>query len=125
VPSSPVPSGSAELAAVVNASLDEASLMSRLRDLGSSNPALTLELARDAQRRFKDSPDAAEQAWFVVKSLTDLGRHGEARMEGRKLVRRFPNTRWAEDVHRALFVNPATEPAQRGTGQSVAPIPSR
>ena len=97
--------------------LDEASLMARLRELRGSNPELTLSLAREAQQRFKNSPDAAEQAWFVVKSLTDLGRHDEARVEGRKLVKDNPGTRWAEDTHRHLFVNPATDPAERGFGK--------
>lgn len=93
--------------------------MARLRELRSENPELTLALAREAQRRFKNSPDAAEQAWFVVKSLSDLGRHDEARLEGRKLVKDHPGTRWAEDVHRHLFVNPATHPAERGYGKDL------
>ena len=99
------------------AALDEASLMAKLRELHGSNPELTLKLSRDAQQRFKNSPDAAEQSWFVVKSLTDLGRHDEARVEGRKLVKGYPGTRWAEDAHRHLFVNPATHPAERGYGK--------
>lgn len=94
--------------------LGEASLMARLRELRGSNPELTLSLAREAQGRFKNSPDAGEQSWFVVKSLTDLARHEEARVEGRKLVKAYPGTRWAEDAYRHLFVNPATHPAERG-----------
>jgi len=101
------------------AALDEGSLMARLRELRGSNPELTLALAREARARFKNSPDAAEQAWFVVKSLTDLGRHDEARLEGRKLVKAYPGTRWAEDVYRHLFVNPATHPAERGYGKDL------
>jgi len=93
--------------------------MARLRELRGSNPELTLALAREARARFKNSPDAAEQAWFVVKSLTDLGRHDEARLEGRKLVKAYPGTRWAEDVYRHLFVNPATHPAERGYGKDL------
>jgi len=99
--------------------LDEASLMARLRELRGSNPELTLKLAREAQARFENSPDAAEQSWFVVKSLTDLGRHDEARVEGQKLVKGYPGTRWAEDAHRHLFVNPATHPAERGYGKDL------
>jgi hypothetical protein len=101
------------------AALDERSLMARLRELRGSNPELTLALAREARARFKNSPDAAEQAWFVVKSLTDLGRHDEARVEGRKLLKDYPGTRWAEDAHRHLFVNPATHPAERGYGKDL------
>ena len=93
--------------------------MARLRELGGSNPELTLALAREARARFENSPDAAEQAWFVVKSLTDLGRHDEARLEGRKLVKSYPGTHWAEDAYRHLFVNPATHPAERGYGKDL------
>jgi hypothetical protein len=100
-------------------SLDETSLMAQLRELRGSNPELTLKLAREAQARFRNSPDAAEQSWFVVKSLTDLGRHDEARVEGKKLVKGYPGTRWAEDAHRHLFVNPATHPGERGYGKDL------
>lgn len=118
-PPAAVPSSSPPPAASVPVALDESSLMARLRELRSENPELTLALAREAQRRFQNSPDAAEQAWFVVKSLSDLGRHEEARLEGRKLVKDYPGTRWAEDVHRHLFVNPATHPAERGYGKDL------
>ena len=93
--------------------------MARLRELRGSDPELTLKLSREAQARFENSPDAAEQSWFVVKSLTDLGRHDEARIEGRKLVKDYPGTRWAEDTYRHLFVNPATHPAERGYGKNL------
>jgi len=95
------------------------SLMAKLRELRGSNPELTLQLAREAQARFKSGPDAAEQSWFVVKSLTDLGRHDEARVEGRRLIKDYPGTRWAEDAHRHLFVNPGTHPAERGYGKDL------
>lgn len=97
--------------------LDEPALMDTLRELRGSNPALTLQLARDGNQRFKNSADAAERAWFIVKALSDLGRHDEARLEGRKLVDEYRQTRWAEDVHRHLFVNPPTHPFERGYGK--------
>ncbi len=93
--------------------------MARLRELRGSNPQLTLDLAREAQARFENSPDAAEQSWFVVKSLTGLGRHDEARAEGRRLIKDYPGTRWAEDSYRHLFVNPPTDPAERGYGREL------
>jgi hypothetical protein len=97
--------------------LDEPALMDTLRELRGSNPALTLQLARDGNQRFKNSADAAERAWFIVKALSDLGRHDEARLEGRKLVDEYRQTRWAEDVYRHLFVNPPTHPFERGYGK--------
>jgi hypothetical protein len=117
-PVEPLPAASSSVQPALPA-LDETSLMAKLRELRGSNPELTLNLAREAQARFKNSPDAAEQSWFVVKSLTDLGRHDEARVEGKKLVKGYPGTRWAEDAHRHLFVNPATHPAERGYGKDL------
>lgn len=99
--------------------LDERSLMSTLRELRGSDPERTLALARDGNRRFPDSPDVAERSWVIVKSLSDLGRHDEARAEGRILLERFRDTRWAEDVYRHLFVNPPTHPFERGYGKDL------
>jgi hypothetical protein len=93
--------------------------MSTLRDLRGSDPERTLALARDGNRRFPDSPDVAERSWVIVKSLSDLGRHDEARAEGRVLLERFRDTRWAEDVYRHLFVNPPTHPFERGYGKDL------
>ncbi len=91
--------------------------MRTLRELRGTEPELTLKLARDGNERFQDSPDAAERSWFIVKSLSDLGRHDEARVEGRVLVDKYRESSWAEDVQRHLFVNPATHPSERGYGK--------
>ena len=96
---------------------DEPTLMATLRELRSSDPGRTLALARAGDARFPGGRDAAERAWFVVKALTDLGRHDEARLEGRALLERYRDTRWAEDVYRHLFVNPGTHPFERGYGK--------
>jgi hypothetical protein len=99
------------------AALDERSLMTTLRELRGSDPERTLALARDGNQRFPNSPDVAERSWVIVKSLSDLGRHDEARAEGRILLERFRDTRWGEDVYRHLFVNPPTHPFERGYGK--------
>jgi hypothetical protein len=99
------------------APLDERSLMTTLRELRGSDPERTLALARDGNQRFPNSPDVAERSWVIVKSLSDLGRHDEARAEGRILLERFRDTRWGEDVYRHLFVNPPTHPFERGYGK--------
>jgi hypothetical protein len=93
--------------------------MARLRELGSSNPELTLRLSREGNERFRRSADAVERSWFVVKSLSDLGRQDEARAAGRDLLRDYPGTPWAEDAYRHLFVNPPTDPAERGYGKQL------
>jgi hypothetical protein len=97
--------------------VDEPTLMDTLRDLRGSDPSLTLQLARQGNHHFKDSAGAAERSWFIVKALSDLGRHDEARREGRVLVDKFTKTRWAQDVYRHVFVNPATHPFERGYGE--------
>jgi hypothetical protein len=97
--------------------LDQAALMETLRTLRGSNPTLTLQLAREGNQRFEESAETAERSWFIVKSLSDLGRHDEARTEGRALVEKYRGTRWAEDVYRHLFVNPPTHPFERGYGK--------
>jgi hypothetical protein len=102
---------------LASARLDGRSLLAKLRELRGSNPTLTLQLAREGNARFGDDADAAERSWFVVKALSELGRHDEARVEGRALVERHQGTRWAEDVYRHLFVNPATHPSERGYGK--------
>ena len=93
--------------------------MQALRQLRGSDPNLTLQLAREGTRRFKASAGAAERTWFVVKALTDLGRHDEARAEGRTLVDEYRGSRWAEDVYRHLFTNPPTHPFERGYGKNL------
>ena len=99
--------------------LDEPALMATLRELRGSDPELTLRLAREGNRRFKASAETGERSWFIVKSLSDLGRHDEARVEGRALVDQYRGTRWAEDVYRHLFVNPPTHPFEGGYGQAL------
>jgi hypothetical protein len=119
VPSAPPPSASASDPAL----LDEPTLMTTLRELRSSDPNRTLSLARQGNERFRASSDAGERAWFVVKALTDLGRHDEARLEGRALLEQYRGTRWAEDVYRHLFVNPGTHPFERGYGKQLETDP--
>jgi hypothetical protein len=97
--------------------------MDTLREVRSSDPDLTLQLAREGNQRFKASADAAERSWFVVKALSDLGRHDEARLEGRALVDEYRGSRWAEDVYRHLFVNPPTHPFERGYGKTLESDP--
>jgi len=97
--------------------------METLRTLRSSDPERTLQLARAGNERFKDSLDSAERTWFIVKALTDLERFDEARMEGRVMVDKYRDTRWAEDVYRHLFVNPPTHPFERGYGKRLESDP--
>lgn len=112
-PPPPRPSTSA------TASSAEATFMAELRDLWKASPGRALELARSGEARFGDSAEAAERSWVIVRALTELGRHEEARAEGRKLLERYRDTTWAQDVYRHLFVNPPTHASERGFGKTL------
>jgi hypothetical protein len=96
---------------------DEASLMSKLHDLGETNPALSLQLAREGNQRFPGSEQAPERGWIVCKSLVNMRRFEEARDEAKVMVEKYPDTTWTTDVQKHLLVNPLTHPAERGYGK--------
>jgi hypothetical protein len=92
--------------------------MDKLHALGSSDPVQSLQLARDGNRRFKHSADAPERASLIVKSLSSLGRHDEARLEALKMEQLYPSSDWTSDVHKHMFVNPPNHGAERGHGKT-------
>ncbi len=92
--------------------------MTELRGIGASDPARALALAREGNRRFPDSADAAERSATICKSLAALGRAAEAQDEARRMVERYPGTEWANDVRRHLLTQPLEDPGQRGYGKS-------
>ena len=80
--------------------------MERLRGLEGADAPLILRLAREGNARFPDSPDAAERAYMVVKSLASMQRFSEAKDEAQTMVNRYPGTSFAQDVQRHLLSNP-------------------
>ena len=99
--------------------LTEPEIMQRLGALGAAQPAESLALAREGNRRFKDSASAPERASIIVKSLSSLGRHDEAREEARKMERDYPDSDFTHDVHHHMFSNPPTHPTERGYGKKL------
>ena len=91
---------------------DDVAITARLRQLAQSSPELTLELGRDGNRRFPESPDAAERNWYIVRALVNLQRFHEARDEARSMVERYPKTPWTNDVERHLLVYPLDMPSR-------------
>jgi hypothetical protein len=87
-------------------SLDEVSLMTRLRGIEDADPTQALELAREGNRRFPDGTDAAERAAIVVKSLARTGHISEARGEAETMVNRYPGTSWAREVEQHTGAHP-------------------
>ena len=118
VPAPPPVMAARPPAAAPAPAVTESALMSAIRDLGASDPARALELARDGNRRFPKSADAAERSWTICKSLAALGRFRDAQVEARLLVHQYPDTTWAGDVTRHLLTQPLEDPSQRGYGKS-------
>jgi hypothetical protein len=96
---------------------DEASLMARIHELGSSDPELSLLLAREGNERYPNSPDAVKRMWVIVKALSELGRSEEARREALIMVQKHPNNNLTGDVRRHVLSNPPTHPSERGYGK--------
>ena len=92
--------GSAPNPPALAAPPSEASLMARLRDLESTDPALAVELAREGNRRFPEGDGASERASILIHALASLGRASEARGEAEDMVNRYPDTEWVREVER-------------------------
>jgi hypothetical protein len=71
-----------------------------------------IALARAKNQQLPDSPEAAERAWMIVKSLDGLARHHEARAAALDIVSRYPDTPWARDVQRHVLVYPLDQPSR-------------
>jgi len=95
----------------------EGQLMDQLHDLGGTNPELSLKLAREGNQRFRDSPNAPERVSIIIKSLLSLNQRDEARDEARRMEQQYPGSPFTSDVHRHMFVQPPTDPGQRGFGK--------
>lgn len=94
------------------AASDDLVAMETLRELLNSEPRRAIELARQANKRAPDSPDAAERAWIVVKGLASLKRFHEARDEAAALAGRYPDSSWAMDAKRHMLVQPLDLPSR-------------
>lgn len=110
-PRPPITSASAAETPPASATgLDEPAVMDTLRQLGDSAPTFSLALAREANRQYPNSADAAERGFYICKSLVNLERFLDARAEARLMVEQFRGTAWASDVERHLLVNPFGPP---------------
>jgi hypothetical protein len=96
-PGSPLPAASPGPPA---APADEASLMTRLRAIASSDPGAAAELAREGNSRFPDSADAPERTSILIHALAALDRPSEARGEAEEMVTHYPDSRWVQEVER-------------------------
>jgi hypothetical protein len=82
------------------AQLDEARLMARLRSASGTDPALAVQLAREGNRRFPDSPDAPERTSILIHALAGLDQSMEARGEAEAMVNHYPDSQWVREIER-------------------------
>jgi hypothetical protein len=94
------------------AARDDLVAMETLRELLNTEPLRAIELARQANRRAPDSPDAAERSWIIVKALASLKRFHEARDEAATLAAKYPDSSWALDAKRHMLVQPLDLPSR-------------
>ncbi|MDF3064411.1 MAG: hypothetical protein K0R38_12 [Polyangiaceae bacterium] len=96
---------------------NERSIMNELRQLGSKDPQLSLQLARRGNAQFPNTADAPEREWYAIRALVDSGDLTEAVAAARLFVEAFPNHPLAQDVARHLLTHPLTHPTEVGYGQ--------
>jgi hypothetical protein len=116
-PPRPTPRGAAPSASSSSTEPDEAELMSLLRSARNNDAELVIELAREGNRRFPQSPDAPERASMLIHALAEQGLASEARGQAEDMVNRYPDSTWVREVerftgahrHRDLRVGPNGE----------------
>jgi hypothetical protein len=86
-------------AATVNP-FDEPRLMARMRIAARNDSALAIELAREGNRRYPDSPDAPERTSILIHALANLDRSSEARGEAERMVSEYPDSSWVREIER-------------------------
>ena len=98
----PSPAASLEtpIASEQAAPLDESALMERLRGVKESDPELAVQIAREGNRRFDDSPDAPERVSILIHALARQGRASEARGEAEDMVNHYPDSSWVREIER-------------------------
>lgn len=88
------------VSATAPAPMNEPALMTLLRSANGNDPALALDLAREGNRRFPESPDAPERTALLIHALADLGRSSEARGEAEHMVNHYPDSHWVRQIER-------------------------
>jgi hypothetical protein len=85
---------------VAVASLEEAQLMARLRELAEHEPQRAVALAREGNRRFPDSPYAPERTSILIHALAEEGESMKARGEAEEMVNHYPDSDWVREIER-------------------------
>jgi hypothetical protein len=85
---------------------NEGELLDAMRAEMAANPAHALRLAREADRRFGESPHADERGRIAIESLVRLNEIAQARDEAEPFVRKYRGTEQARYVENLTGVHP-------------------
>jgi hypothetical protein len=115
-PGTPVPelpsadrAGAAPVAAAlteIDGKPTEGELLALMRAELTANPARALRLAQEAERRFGETPQAAERGRIAIEALVRLNDVAKARDEAELFVRTYRGTDHARYVERLTGVHP-------------------
>ncbi len=86
----------------------EAALMKQIRENWRSNPAKTVELAREARQRFGDSRDSDERDSLLVQGYINLHDMDAARAEMPYYYKHHPHGRWGDYLFALTNVGPGS-----------------
>ena len=86
----------------------EAALMKQIRDQVKTDPAKTIELAREARKRFGDSRDSDERDNLLVQAYLNLQDVEAARAEMPYYYQHHPHGRWANYLFARTNVGPGS-----------------
>jgi hypothetical protein len=96
VPPSTTPAGKSWAAEA--SALDEATLMERLRQSATQDPATALALAEEGEHRFPGSARTEERSALAIRSLINLQRMGAARGRAELFLERYPSGPYSSEV---------------------------
>ena len=80
--------------------------MARLREMWMVQPEVALRLAEEGERRFKDTPNAAECAWIAIRAMVEMGDFSSAEEKSEEMVETYHGTHWAMDIQRHMLSHP-------------------
>lgn len=105
-PPSPEPTAPAAPPPPSPPQITEEGLLAQMRAALIANPAEALRLSREAERRFGDSPQAAERRRIAIEALVRVNDIAEARNQAEVFVRKYPGTDHARYVENLTGVHP-------------------
>ncbi len=91
----------------------EAAMVKQMRNLWRTDPAKTVELAREARQRYGDSPDSDERDSLIVQAYLNLHDTAAARAEMPYYYKHHPHGRWGNYLFALTNVGPGSPEEQK------------